>query len=289
MTLLASLNAWWFAPLPRGRVAAFRIIVYAFVILDLIVIRPWVSDHGAISQELYQPLFVGRVLPLPDPTPLVVTFVKLALIICAVVAMTGRLPRVSGAAVFVLYLEWMFIAFSYGKVDHDRVAFLVALVVLPTVGTCRLGDKSSDSAAGWALRTIQVAVVLTYFLAVIAKLRFGGLEWLNGATLARSIITKGTIVASPLLDHPWALRAGQYMIVAFELFSPLLLGPPKIRRVMLVLALAFHVVTFATISIFFLPHVLCLLTFVPLERIAVPPGLSGALGRIAPAIGARSS
>jgi len=38
----------------------------------------------------------------------------------------------------------------------------------------------------------------------------------------------------------------------------------------LALAVAFHVVTFSTISIIFLPHVVCLLAFLPLERLSAP-------------------
>ena len=37
--------------------------------------------------------------------------------------------RLLGWTVFLLYLEWMIIAMSYGKVDHDRFALLVALAV----------------------------------------------------------------------------------------------------------------------------------------------------------------
>ncbi|HZK51389.1 MAG TPA: hypothetical protein VFD47_07485 [Actinomycetota bacterium] len=39
------------------------------------------------------------------------------------------------------------------------------------------------------------------------------------------------------------------------------------------LAVLFHVVTFLTISIIFLPHVVCLLAFLPLERLSRAPAL----------------
>ena len=64
---------------------------------------------------------------------------------------------------------------SYGKIDHDRFGLLVALAVLPTAGRARHGDKETTEAGGWALRLTQVGVVCTYFLASMAKLRFGGL------------------------------------------------------------------------------------------------------------------
>jgi hypothetical protein len=167
---------------------------------------------------------------------------------------------------------------SYGKVDHDRFAFLVALAVLPTARPARWGDKTKDEAAGWAVRCIQVAVVLTYFLSVFAKLRFGGPEWLTGATLIRAVIRRGTFLSDPLLEVPWVLQAAQWALVAFELASPLLLVPGAVGRRFLIAAVAFHIVTFSTITIIFLPHVVCLFAFVPLERL--DPERWGATRRI---------
>lgn len=259
---------WWFRSLPRARVAWLRVAVYLFVFVDVLLTNPWVLDHAAVPGEFYRPLFLGRLLPLPTPGPLLVPVIAGLLLASAAVALTGRWPRLAGGAVFLLYFEWMVIAMSYGKVDHDRFAFLVALAALPTAGRARLDDEGQDDSAGFALRAVQVAVVLTYFLSVFAKFRYGGLEWLNGATLVRAVIRRGTFVSEPLLDFPWVLQAAQYGIVAFELLSPLLLVPGAVGRRFLWAAVVFHVVTFATISIIFLPHVVCLLAFVPLERLS---------------------
>ena len=258
---------WWFEPLPRGRIAALRSILYAFIFVDVFVTTSWVSRHALVSSELYQPLFFGRMLNLPVPTEAFVYAVQAALLVAAATAASGRLPRAAGIAVFVLYLEWMFIAMSYGKVDHDRFAFLVALAVLPTAGAARWGEQARDVAAGWAIRCIQVAVVLTYFMAAFAKLRFGGVAWLNGATLMRAVLRRGTVIAEPLKDHPGILRVGQWGIIAFELLSPILLARGRLGRFALVAAVAFHLMTYATITIVFLPHVMCLLSFLPLEKL----------------------
>ncbi len=265
--ILARVGQWWFAPLPRGRIAALRTAVYGFVLLDVFYFRPWVIEHGNVPGELYKPLFIGRILPLPTPTPLVVRVVQVALVVTAIAALTKWFPRVIGFAVFALYLEWMVIAFSYGKVDHDRLAFLVALAVLPTAGPARWGDRTPDPAAGWALRCIQVAVVFTYFGSVFAKLRFGGVNWPTGSTLMRAVIRRGTWLTDPLVNHPAVLKAAQFVLMAFETASPLLLVGGWIGRAMLITAVTFHLVTFAGIEIMFWPHVLCLLAFVPLERL----------------------
>lgn len=265
---MAALTRWLFDPVPLGRVAAFRTLVYLFVIADLIVFTPWVRAHANVPGELYQPLMVGRVLPLPTPTAGLVWGVFAALIVTAAVAATGRLPRLAGTAVAVLYFEWMVIAMSYGKVDHDRFALLVALAVLPTVGRARHGDPTRSAAAGWAVRVTQIAVIATYFLAAWAKLRIGGLEWLTSATLTWAFVRRGTPVAEFMVDHPWTLIAAQIGIVAFELASPLVFVlRERWRYAAVAFFYLFHVMTIATVTISFLPHQVAMASFLPLERV----------------------
>lgn len=264
---LSGAARWLFAPLPRGRVAALRTLVYAFVLVDLFHLRPWVEVHGKLPPAMYDPIFFGDLLSLPVPTESYVRVLQVVLVAGCVSALAGRLPRLSGVAVAVAYLLWSFVAFSYGKVDHDSVAFLVALAVLPAAGPARWGEREETDAAGWAIRSIQVAVVVTYFASVFAKLRFGGIAWPTGSTFMRAVLRRGTPIVEPLLDHPMVLRAGQFALVTFEMLSPLLLVRGRVGKVMLVLALSFHVVTFASLKIMFWPHVLCLCAFLPLERL----------------------
>jgi hypothetical protein len=258
---------WWFEPLPRARIAWLRIIAYLFIFFDVFLLRPWVADNGLLPAQQYHPLMIGRLFPLPTPTPLVVEVVKWSMLAAAAISLSGRLVRIAGAAVFLLYLEWMLIAFSYGKVDHDRFAFLVALAVLPTVGKATRDDTRRDEASGWAVRCIQLAVVATYFFAAFAKFRFGGIDWVNGATLTRAILRRGTFIAEILEGQAYPLIVAQYALVAFELSSPLLLLRGKIGRIYLALAFAFHAITYVGIGIMFWPHVVSLFAFLPLERL----------------------
>jgi len=259
---------------PLARIAWLRTFFYCFVFVGVLLTSSWVARHGAVSTDLYDPLLVGRVLPLPQPTRSVVLTTGIVLLGAAVIAATNRLPRLAGTVVAAAYFVWMVIAFSYGKVDHDRFAFLVALCVLPTVGQAHWSDREETEAAGWAIRSIQIAVVLAYFLAAFAKFRFGGLNWATGATLARALVRKGNGISQQLFEMQAVLRATQFGIVAFELLSPLLLVRGRVGYSFLILALLFHAVTFSTISIIFLPHVVCLLAFLPLERLSKAPAFS---------------
>ena len=228
---MASVTGWLLRPAPLGRIAALRTVAYLFVPVDVLLTTPWVVQHAQVPGELYEPLLLGRLLHLPTPGGWV-ELLRWLLVASALVAATGRLPRALGTVVAVLYLEWMVVAFSYGKVDHDRVGFLVLLAVLPTVGAARYRDRTPSEAAGWAISMTTLAVVATYFLSAFAKLRFGGLDWVNGATLTRAVVRRGTPLSTPLLDHAWVLHAFQYVLIGIELFvSPLLLVRWRDERV----------------------------------------------------------
>ena len=269
---------WLYAPAPLARVAVLRVVVLLFVPVDVLLTTTWVRGHAQVPGELYVPLRLGRLLPLPTPGPWVevlqVVLIAAALL-AALLAARDRLPRLAGWVVAGLYLEWMVVAMSYGKVDHDRFAFLVALFVLPSVGRAGLRSRERSEAAGWALSMIAVAVVATYVLAAVAKLRFGGLDWVDGATLTRAVLRRSTPLSEPLLDLPAVLTAAQYGIMAMELLvAPLLLVRWRDERRTWALAigfLGFHLVTFAMITIIFLPHCVALLALLPLERLVRTP------------------
>ena len=267
-------SGWLFTPLPLARVAWLRVVAYLFVPVDVLLTTPWVVDHAHVPASLYQPLLIGRLLHLPAPGPWVEPFswlLVLGALACAAAAAADRLPRWPAVLLALAYLQWMVIAFSYGKVDHDRVGFLVLLFVLPTVGRAGLRSREQTEAAGWALRTTALVVVATYTLSAFAKLRFGGLDWVDGATLTRAVVRRGTPLATPLLDVPWVLHAFQYVLLLVELLvAPLLLVRWRRPQVTWLLAagfLAFHLMTFLTISIVFLPHCVALLALLPLERL----------------------
>jgi hypothetical protein len=259
---------WLVEAVPLGRVAAFRTLIYLFVAADLVIFTPWVRNHASTPGELYRPLLVGRVLPLPVPTPLLIGSIFWVLIVLALAAATGRAPRLLGWAVFALYFEWMVIAMSYGKVDHDRVGLLVALAALPTVGRARHGDPTLSQVAGWALRVTQIAVICTYFLAAWAKIRFGGIDWLTSSVLARAIVRRGTELADLIAGVPHLLILAQVGIIAFELASPVIFVlRPRWRRYAVAFFYSFHAVTFATITISFAPHLAALTSFLELEKV----------------------
>ncbi|HEY7047279.1 MAG TPA: hypothetical protein VH373_08670 [Jatrophihabitantaceae bacterium] len=253
--------------MPLSRIAVLRIIVYLYVPIDVLGAGSGVREHSRLGQTLYHPLYIARLLDLPAPTTAAVTTIEVTVVIAALVAATGKAPRLSGGIAGALYLCWMLVAMSYGKVDHDRFAFLVALAVLPTVGTARVSDRSRSAAAGWALRCVWVAVVLTYFLAAWAKIRFGGWNWPTGATLERALLRRKTEFSSWLLDKPELLVPMQFAMIIGELSSPLvLLARTDRTRTFVAFGMwAFHLMVFVGVTIIFLPHCVAIAAFLPLE------------------------
>ncbi len=270
---MSALVRWLHAPVPEARAAVFRVLVYLFVPLDVLVLHTSGEHHGQADPAFYRPLLIGRLLPLPTPTVEVVQACKWGSVALAavlvVLCLRGRYSRVLGWTLFALYLEYQVIAFSYGKVDHDRFGYLFALAVVPTLGAVRLRSPVRSEAAGWVLRAAQLGAVATYFYAAFAKLRFGGLGWVTSGTVARAVVRRGTPLADELLRRaPSLLQASQWGIMAMELASPGLYAlSERWRRRAVAGFLLFHLVTYVSITIAFWPHLLTLLAFLPLERL----------------------
>ena len=269
VNVVERLQRWLFAPMPLARVAALRLLVFAFVVVDVLRLHTSGWYHGWADPVWYEPLVVGELLHLPAASVLLVELLKWGCVVAALAAMTGRAPRLLGWAVAVCWTWYQYVAFSYGKVDHDRADFVVALALLPTVGLAHLSDRRRSEAAGFALRAVQLAAIATYFLSAWAKVRFGGWEWVNSATMVRAVVRRGTPWAQWLLEVPWTLHWFQWVLFTAELTSPaIFLLSERWRRRVVAAWFVFHAMTYAAITIAFWPHLVMMLAFLPLERYA---------------------
>ena len=100
---------------------------------------------------------------------------------------------------------------SYGKVDHDHLALVVALWVLPTVGVIadRWRSTERSAQAGWALKCIQISVIFTYFLSALTKIRSGGwsiTSWPDSSILMWAIVRRPHGLGQFLLPYPELLH-----------------------------------------------------------------------------------
>lgn len=261
--------AWWFGPVPLARVAVLRAVLYGFVVLDVLFVANDVIPHARVP-DLYQPTLLARLLHLPT-LPLWGAYLLLLVVVLSCAgAVWGRYPRLAGWAAFASFWWWMLSSQGFGYVSHDHLALMVATLVLPTVGAARYRDDRTSQAAGWALRCVQLAVVLTYFGSAMSKWsRTGSLAaWANGSVFTWAILRRGSDLARWSLEYPTLLRAGQWGLLGLELLSPLAF---VLRRrwlwAWIALFLGFHLATFLALGIHFLPTVVCWAAFLPLERL----------------------
>lgn len=263
----------WFAPVvPEARVAAFRTAVYLFVLLD---IHAFVRDPIPLSRhpELYAPLMVERLAHLPPPSLPVTITLYVVLVAGSLVAAANRLPRLAGWVVAAAFTWWTAIGMSYGKVDHDHMALVIALWLLPTAGVVRDRWRSRDSSAqaGWVLKCVQIAVMCTYFLSSLTKIRSGGwsfTSWPDSYILTWAIVRRPHGLGQFLLPFPGLLHVMQWFAFLAELTSWVVLWLRG--RALLFAALfwmGFHVFTLAVLYIHFAPTLICWLAFAPLERL----------------------
>jgi hypothetical protein len=272
-TMTSAWSRWWFVPQDTARIHVLRLVAYLFVLVEAAWTSGWIDEHRDLPAGLYRPLLIARLLPLPVPTATWVTAAWALMVIASLLALAATVRRSTyvgpmGWLVAGSYLWWMTIGMSYGKVDHDRFAFLILLFTLPTVEVVPRGEDRHSEAAGWAVRMVQVGVVATYALSAWAKVRFGGWDWANGATLTRAVVRRGTAVADLALDHPGLLHGIQWATVLLEAATVLILwAAPRCMPWIVAGLVAFHLATFATLGIIFLPHLVALTALLPLERL----------------------
>jgi hypothetical protein len=207
----------------------------------------------------------------------------LILVVFCLLAAANVLPRLAGGVVAAAFTWWTAIGMSYGKVDHDHLALVVALWVVPTVGVIadRWRSVERSAQAGWALKCIQIAVISTYFLSALTKIRSGGwsiTSWPESSILLWAIVRRPHGLGQFLLPYPELLHVMQWLSFTAELTSVVVLWLRG--RALLAAAvfwMGFHAFTLAILYIHFAPTAICWLAFAPLERFG--PWLRGVKAR----------
>lgn len=217
------LGCHWFAPASLLDLAMVRIVVVATELVSLLVPGPsslgrqlWLSHAPAPT---FMPFPALKVLMLPfgwgaRPGPMFLHAVWIGALVFGILALIGlswRLALALFAAASTLLIAH---AYSYGEMHHGQALLVIALWVLcfaPSGAalsvdalldrrrrarrSVRVEAPGADSSpfARWPLRLIQWLLVLAYLSAAISKLTMGGLDWLNGYTLAYYFVQDGMI------------------------------------------------------------------------------------------------
>ncbi len=271
---------------PPERLAMFRILVGAFAVGYLLVRLPVFLQLGD-RRSGFDGVGVVSMLDRPVAGP-VVDAVVMASLLSGIAFVIGWRFRLLGPLFALGMLALGSYRGSWGQLLHFEnlmVIYLLIISLSPASDSwsvdarrgVRRGDCRSESVAyGFPIALASLTLMITYVIAGLAKLRYGGLDWVLGDTLrnhvayaaARLDLLGGS--PSPLagwivrLDGIWPpLAAGA---IAIELAAPVALLGGRIRTAWVLAAWLLHVGVLAFMLIGF-PFPLFLVAFAPLYRV----------------------
>lgn len=263
-----------------------RILVGAYTAVWALARLPAHLGHVDQSPDRWQP--VGALAPFDAPLtgPVVVALALAGPVLAAAFAVGWRF-RVSGPATALVVLVLATLDSSWGQVFHTEnlmVLHLLILAAAPAADALAPGAARSpaqdDGRYGWPVRLSALVVVLTYTIAGLAKLRIGGLDWLDGDTLrhlvAHDNLRKALLgdphspIGTRLVAHAWAFPPLALATLAVELGAGVALRRDRWRTAWVVAAWLFHVGVLALMAVLF-AYPLSGVAFAPffrLERLA---------------------
>jgi len=283
---LAAAAERWLAPeAPAERLAAVRILVGGFATVYLTSRLPHILSYLSFPSRHFQPVGVIAAFDAPPPGALVVVVTGLALLATLGFALGWRF-RLTGPIAGVSLLWILSYANSWGQIFHTENGLVLFVLV---IGLTRAADATSLDARrrappaapapharyGWPLRLLCLVVVATYFLAGIAKLRWGGPGWFGGTVLRDTIAADSlrkvllgsshSPIAEALLGQVWLFRALAVLTLVVELGAPIALLHRRAALAWVLAVIAFHLGVLVLMAIMF-PFPLSGIAFAPFFR-----------------------
>lgn len=282
------------ATAPATRLAALRVVVGVFVLVYLVGRLPVFLALADRPDEDFEG--VGVLAPLASPPAggvlITVVIVALATGLAATLGWRYR-PNAVAFAAAVLFLTTL--RGSWGQLLHFEnlmVLQLLVLAVSPAAEAWSLDAKrmapgnrpETDAFSiryGWPLAVLALVTVVTYVITGVAKLRYGGLDWVSGDTLRNHIAYSAArldllggnppVLAEIAVRWESMLAVAAFGTVALELSAPVALIGHRARNAWVLATWLMHVGILLTMAVGF-PSPLFGVAFAPffaLER-AVP-------------------
>ena len=274
---------------PAERLASLRILIGVFALIYLLIRLPVFLQLGDRRTGFDG---VGLAALLDGPVSgVVVDTVVAATALAGIGFVLGWRFRIFGPLFALGMLVLGSYRGSWGQLLHFEnlmVLYLVIVALAPSADAWSLDARrgvndhqgsaapGASTAYGWPLALASLVLVITYVIAGVAKLRYGGLDWVFGDTLrnhvayaaARLDLLGGS--PSPFagwgvrLDWMWPFVAGATIVI--ELAAPVALLGGRIRTAWVIAAWLMHLGILAFMLIGF-PMPLFLVAFAPLYRI----------------------
>jgi hypothetical protein len=229
---------------------------------------------------------VGLAVLLDGPVPdVVVDLTVVATLLAGIGYLVGWRFRATGALFAIGMLALGSYRGSWGQLLHFEnliVMYLVIVACSPSADVWSLDARRTSrrrppsTRYGWPIALTSLVLVTTYMIAGVAKLRYGGIDWVLGDTMrnhvayaaARLELLGGT--SSPLAgwavrnDWLWPVAAAATIVI--ELAAPVALVGGRTRTSWVIATWSMHAAILGFMLIVF-PLPLSLVAFAPLYRI----------------------
>jgi hypothetical protein len=224
----------WFAPSSATNLGVSRALFFTGVLA--VHFSEDYSAWGNVSDAFWLPMPLFTALHLKAASPLILSLLETVWRLALALSAVGLFSRVSMMVAFVLSTYLLGLPHNFGQTYHFDALLVIAIGIL---ACSRAGDawsvdallKGGDAPAPsgeytWPIRMVWVAMALVFFAAGLAKLRYGGLEWVTSDNMtillrraayhvsdADPISTAGLWIA----DRPWLSRGLAGASLAVEL------------------------------------------------------------------------
>lgn len=282
--MVSAIERYWFAPAPAARLAAVRILVGGFALIYLTLRALHIWSYTDFGHSQFAPIGVLFWMGSPPPGWAVAAVLLLgwASGLAFVCGWRFRLTGPVFAAVLLLVLTY---SSSWRQIFHTENALVVYVAILAvtcsadaySIDRMRLGAPTADPhwRYGWPLRLMSVVIVATYFLAGVAKLRWGGPGWAGGDVLRdtiaadslRKIVLGSTHspIAELALPYGWLFNGLALLTLVVEVGAPLALIHRRIAALWVAGVIGFHLGVLALMAILF-PFPISGVAFAPMFR-----------------------
>jgi hypothetical protein len=230
---------WLFAPGDARRLAALRIGLCALLAARLS--RGLYLGIAGQPPALFRPRSFMNLFGQMPPRGVVLAL-QVAGVTAALLAAIGIRARLTLPVAFACALLLGGMHNSLGKVMHNEVMLLLALVPLLAAPVSEAWswdargrpEAPASGQYGWPVRTAMIAVALGYFFTGFAKLRFSGLDWFTGSNLRWVLYASSDAQSEPnwsslfIADRAWLAHLFAAGALALEVTFPIALLRPRL-------------------------------------------------------------
>ncbi|MGE5210902.1 MAG: HTTM domain-containing protein [Acidobacteriota bacterium] len=268
---------------PAERLAMLRLLTGAFALVYVSIRLPVFLQLGE-RRRGFDGVGLAALLDRPVSEAVVVVTV-VATLAGGIGYLLGWRFRVTGPLFAIGMLALGSYRGSWGQLLHFEnlmVLYLLIVALSPSADAWSLDARDSSrrrppsTRYGWPIALASLVLVVTYVIAGIAKLRYGGIDWVFGDTLRNHVAYAAARLEllggnpSPLagwaVRNEWVWPVAAAATIVVELAAPVALVGGRVRTAWVIATWSMHAAILAFMLILF-PFPLFLVAFAPLYRI----------------------